>query len=746
MASNPKNMDEGEFILYLNKHGIYDTETKKNNGKTEVNFACPFEGCDDDRRGKSEELHCSFCLEDCVFHCFKCSASGNFIDLLKHFGDYEEYDAEQKSKKKSNASVDRRVSFKTMVRNAYLKSREQAYSYFNARGINSSSVDENMLGVWKNGRQSRWMIPIFDRDGEVAYLKLRRMDDGDEANAKCVAEAMGRKPNNPDKYIFYPSGVTPLLVGEDMLIKSSSDSVLVCEGELDRIIAIQDGVKMPVVTGSCGAGTFKNEWIDALKDMRIIYICYDKDKAGVDNAVKLAERIAKRIPTASIYIIDLPFESETGADLTDYFTKNMGTADELFTKYAKYYGGAKPIDPTQFEELTVDDIANILDSTIKYDYVSKVITCLAMVSAYTYEEQINIMFNASSSTGKSYICLEVSKYFPQQDVKTYGKVTPTAFYYAKSLRKKDPETGEPYVDLERRILIFTELPDSRLQENLRSLLAHDSKKIPFANTNAGKSGDHVTDEGYLLGFPSMFFCSANMEVDEQEQTRCIILSPESTREKVLASIDAYLDRSCNKEEYAAKLQGDEARRQFMERILYIKSLKIDYVNISENDNKYLKRRFLEVLNNNVPPRASREIHKLTALAKAMALINVTHRMHDGKVTVARSDIDEALKLWRVIAESMANSLSPQLFGFYKSVVIPAWRAKNEERESPKGATLKELRAEYYKQYGSYPHMWNMQKEWIPMLEASNFIMCEKDSKANGGDGRELLITPLVFFD
>ena len=40
-------------------------------------------------------------------------------------------------------------------------------------------------------------------------------------------------------------------------------------------------------------------------------------------------------------------------------------------------------------------------------------------------------------------------------------------------------------------------------------------------------------------------------------------------------------------------------------------------------------------------------------------------------------------------------------------------------------------------------MENMRKQWIPTLEMSEFIICEKNYE---GDKREKLIIPLVFFD
>ena len=735
MATNPSDMSPDDFIAYLAKHGITETKQRGN----EVSFGCVFHGCDDDHR-MGEEFHLSFDCEQCVYFCLKCGEKGNYVTLRKHFGDYDEWDAEQKAKQ-TPAKARRDVSLETTVRKLHEQTREEVRDYFNSRGINNESIDRFMLGAGKFGERRGYMIPIFNKEGRIAYVKIRRTPE-DEA-AKVLAKSMG-KTNPIPKYSVFPAGAKLLLVGEDELAKSASMDVMICEGELDRIIAIQNGVNMPVVTSGGGAQTFKDEWCNQLKNMRNIYLCFDNDEAGESGADKLAERLAKRIPSASIFKIYLPFEANTHADLTDYFVQKKGTAEELFTKYSEFCCGARPINASQFEEITVDDIASVLDSTIKYDRSCKVITFLAMLLAYTDKDQLNIMFNASSSTGKSYICHEVSQYFPEQDVNIYGKTTPTAFFYSKKLRRKDPETGESFIDLERRIMVFVEQPDTKLQENLRAVLSHEKKRVPYAITNKEKAGRNAADEGYILGYPSAFFCSANTKIDEQEQTRCLILSPDSTKQKVVAGIDAYIDKSCHRDAFDAKLLGNKERKSLMERVLYVKSLKVDTIDIYDSD--YLKKRFFEQLKGNVPTKAMREIYKVTSLAKAIALINAPHRTIDGRIVVERKDIDSAVALWGETCESMVHSLPPQIFGFYKDIILPTWKAKNNGAIEPTGVSYKELRLAYYKKMGGFPSMETMRKDWMPTLELSNFVRLEKKSKSEGGDGREYLVTPLEFFD
>lgn len=728
MASNPTNMDPADFVTYLAKHGI--TETKQRGD--EISFPC-LNGCDDDRRS-NEELHCSYNCEKCVYHCLKCGTEGNFITLLQQLGDYEEYDAEQKAKKQPVRTGRKPESLDAIVAKLHAKTREEVRDYFNGRGVNDASIDKFMLGAAKFGNRRGYMIPVFDRSGHVAYVKLRRTLE--DENAEVLARSMG-KSNPTPKYVVHPAGANLILVGEDQLEKSTSSDVLICEGELDRIMAIQEGVEMPVVTGGGGAQTFKDEWITQLRNMRNIYLCFDNDEAGESGAEKLAQRLAKRIPEASIYLVTLPFERNTHADLSDYFNQKLGTAKELFTKYSKYHCGAKPIDASQFKELTVEDIADVLDTTIKYDFVAKTVIFIGMVLAYTDADQLNVMLGGDSSSGKSHDVTEVAKYFPEQDVLPYGKTTPSAFYYSEKLGRVDEETGQHYIDLERRIMVFTEQPDTQLQVNLRALLSHDAKKIPFAITNKGKNGKNVAVEGYIKGFPSTFFCSANQHVDEQEQTRCLIISPEITKEKVIAGVDASIDKNSNREAYNSRLERNEARRQLKERVFYIKSLKVDSIDIDDSD--YLRTRFMEN-RRSLRPKAQREIAHFISLVKGLALINAPFRMKNGKVVATRKDVDEAMKIWNELSKSMIYGISPQAFDFYKDFIWGAYIDKcKRSEEAVKGVTYDEVRKWYYQQTGSYPNVDNIRHQYIPALECAALI----SFGVNEADRRHKLIIPLV---
>ena len=737
MASNPRNMDEGEFIAYLAKKGITDTIRKVSDGEVEIYFDCPFSGCDDDSR--PNEKHCSFNLNKCVYNCWKCGQKGNYIDLLKYFGDYEDYCAEQKAKRASKAPG-RKPKLETVVQNMLKKTDQQARDYFKSRGLNDESIDKYMLGYWDYDGRHGYMIPIRGGDGQIAYVKLRRTREDEQA--EMLAKSIGKARPIP-KYTVYPTGAKVVLVGADELKKSNSTDVLVCEGELDRIIAIQEGVKMPVVTGGGGAQTFKDEWLEQLEGRRNIYLCFDNDDAGESGVDSLARRLVDNLPEASIFKITLPFEEGSHGDLTDYFVQKRGTADELFTKYAKYHSGAEPIDASKFKEISVDDVAKILDLTIVDNYANKIIIFLAMLLAYTEEEQLTVMLNARSSTGKTYLVDEVSSLFPLPDIHRWGKTSPKAIYYNPKLTKVD-DNGDRYIDLERSIIIFSEQQGPETLENMRAFLSHDSKKTPFMLVN--KEGNKNTaPEGYLLGYASTFFCSANMRIDEQEQTRSFILSPKCSEETVRAAITLSFKKNSDKKAYLAWLNSDEDRKLLKDRILYIKSLHVDQINIE--DEKYAEERYCELMRAISAP-AQRKSKHFTSLAKGIALLNAPYRMKEGVVVATKKDVDEAVKIWKYVCESMFYGIPPEVLDFYKNYILPVYLEANKTANDGEklGVVLAQICMYYYDKTKSWPNGDMVNKMYIPILEGISFIECKQVKKAQGGDGRQKYIVPKVFFD
>ena len=168
------------------------------------------------------------------------------------------------------------------------------------RGIPDTVIDRYLLG-WN---ESRITIPIFNRQGELAFFKLAK-DPEDKGDSPKMMATLGAKAELYD--------------WERVLAKP--EEIIICEGEFDRLVL--EGRGFAAVTSTNGAATFRPEWAEAFSEIPHVYVCFDNDAVGLAGA----KRVAKLIPHARI--VRLPKEVGNGGDVTDFFVR-LGRSREEF--------------------------------------------------------------------------------------------------------------------------------------------------------------------------------------------------------------------------------------------------------------------------------------------------------------------------------------------------------------------------------------------------------------------------------
>jgi hypothetical protein len=372
------------------------------------------------------------------------------------------------------------------------------------------------------------------------------------------------------------------------------------------------------------------------------------------------------------------------------------------------------VNNPRFKLLSSEELTSILGLTIKRDKVNKLLVFLAQLSAYTEENQLNISFNAPSSTGKSYIPLEISQLFPKEDVITVGYCSPTAFFHDVGVFDKE-KTGY-IVDLSRKILIFLDQPHTLLLQHLRPFLSHDKKEIRLKITDKSQKAGLRTKNIYLRGYPAVIFCTAGLRIDEQEATRFLLLSPETNQEKIREAIYEKIKRETDTEAYKTWLEGNPERRLLKERILAIKQEQIRDIKIGSPEE--VEKRFFN-LNKVLKPRHQRDISRILSLIKCFALLNLWFRERDDKTIVANEDdINEAFKIWEEIAEAQELNLPPYIYDFHRDIILVAW----EEKQA--GLSRQDIIKKHFEIYGRMLPDWQLRQEIIPMLETTGLIAQE----------------------
>ncbi|MFA4880448.1 MAG: toprim domain-containing protein [Candidatus Doudnabacteria bacterium] len=693
---------------YLARKGVAFRESGK-----ELITHCLFNGCDEN--SKTNEAHLYFDAETGQFNCKKCGEKGNLITLAKHLGDRINDIALNPIAPIKNSQKSTKFDAE-LVETCHQALSVNIRQYLNARGITDPIIDTYKLG-WGKFYGKWWItIPIQDIDGNFVFLKLRQ--DPEDTN-------------NPDKYKFYPAGSSATIYGWKML-KNNKGTIVICEGEFDQLVLLQNAI--PAITSTAGVGTFKKEWIEYLKKLEKIYICFDKDEAGEKGAERLIKLLSEHLSDTAIYKITLPERMVDGKDITDYFLRYNGNVDELIYKLAKEY--PERIDTSQFKPLSSQDLVEILGLTIKQDDENKIVTFLCELSAYTENAQFNISFNAPSSTGKSYIPTEIARLFPEEDVMELAYCSPTAFFHDVGEWNKDMKGY--VVDLSRKILIFLDQPHTLLLQHLRPLLSHDKKEISVKITDKTQKFGLKTKNILLKGYPAVIFCTAGLLINEQEATRFLLLSPEINQEKIRQGILESIKKEADAESYKGWLDENPERKLLKERIRAIKLEGIREIKIASYQK--VVDRFLSE-NKVLKPRHQRDIKRLVSIIKSFALINLWWREKNGTtITANEDDIEQAFKIWDAICISQELSLPPYIYNLYQEVILKAWNDKNSNRSEATGLlglSRQELLQKHFEVYGRMLDTNQLRQQILPMLEMAGLIVQEADQN----DKRKMLISP-----
>lgn len=413
-----------------------------------------------------------------------------------------------------------------------------------------------------------------------------------------------------------------------------------------------------------------------------------------------------------------------------------------------------PILPdSAFAELRGADVVDVLGSTVKKDDANKLLTFLTLLTTYTNDSQFNLLFQAPSSSGKSYIPLEIAQYFPQADIRKLGYSSPQAFFHEqgkpiyfkqpvlKGKKKKWPPPDAYLVNLERTIIIFVDQPHGQVLERLRPILSHDEKRITIQITDKQKGGGQRTKKIILQGYPVVVFCTTCLSFDEQEVTRFLMLSPETTQEKIREGILTAIHRSSDRDAYQRALAADPARQLLQQRVLAVRDAEIGDVIIRASESQMVEDLFLAE-GKALKPRHQRDAPRFMNIMKAFALLNFMHRERIEKRIVATvADFEETKVLWAQINESQEHNLSPYFLSLYKEILLTTYEKANDGKigSSRMGITKKDILKQHHAIYQRPLSDAKLRQEILPALETAGLVEMEKDRE----DKRVQRITPLL---
>lgn len=240
---------------YLHGKGLSWKESRRSSGKIEAILDCPF--CDDTKKKFAVNL------DNGTYNCFRqntCGVHGNFYQLQLKFGDKpmrkdtDRYFTTKKNKQYSKPEVKARSI------------NECAWKFFQSRKIKESTLKEFKIA---NKNDNTIMFPFF-KGGNLVDVKYRSLTEKKfwkEKNTECV------------------------LFNSDMC--DNSDTLYICEGEIDSMSLYQYGIKSTSLPqGVNNLDWIENQW-EWLDQFQKIFLIMDNDSAGQSSVTGIVKRLGE---------------------------------------------------------------------------------------------------------------------------------------------------------------------------------------------------------------------------------------------------------------------------------------------------------------------------------------------------------------------------------------------------------------------------------------------------------------------
>lgn len=403
-----------EILTYLQAKGF---ETRDDQGQIRTN-KCPF--CDNP---KLDWTHFYISYSG-LYHCHKCAASGNIITLIKHFGDFSsdtsrenykhslneevkkpdevileapkkepELDKEFQEKLEASAEAYHKTLIDGFVSTETASPVKEIINYLiNIRKLKKETLEEFKIG-WSG---TSITIPLIE-NSKVVNIRYRKNPFNEDPNTPKMLSTRGGKMS---------------LFNVDCLKNSGDNKVVITEGEFDAMSLIQEGWDR-VISITCGAQTFKEEWVETLKKEKSIYFCYDNDLPGQEGLKAAVEKLG----AGRCSRILLPEEGGTVKDLNDFFSKANKTVDNFVALYNK-------ADKIKIEYAYIQDIKDAVKDTV--ELLKNPQTLRGLSTGYPPLDDLwrgmrdgdLIIISGDTNVGKSFFCQNIMLNLANQNKRT----------------------------------------------------------------------------------------------------------------------------------------------------------------------------------------------------------------------------------------------------------------------------------------------------------------------------------------
>lgn len=187
---------------------------------------------------------------------------------------------------------------------ALMSREEELETLLLRRGLSMDTVSRFQIG-WDTD-QDAYTIPVRNAAGDVTNIRFYQLDPSDDR--RKIWSVMGH-----GEPVIYPISML-----------DGNREIVICEGEWDALLTIQNGFAAVTRTGA--AKVWKDSWNPLFED-KCVYLCHDMDDPGQIGNLKV--QAALRDYAAEVKIVMLPYRvvPKNGKDLTDFWMAGFEPGD-----------------------------------------------------------------------------------------------------------------------------------------------------------------------------------------------------------------------------------------------------------------------------------------------------------------------------------------------------------------------------------------------------------------------------------
>jgi hypothetical protein len=279
-----------------------------------------------------------------VWHCHAGCGGGRVVDLIRQQSEWvppavaASNGSHGKVRMKKSSGQPPDLPSESRVRgwtDALLSNEAALDELKTARGLFDATIKKYEIG-WDRDQRA-YTIPVRDADGELLNVRYYQT----------------RPPEGRRKIWGIEGHNVPRLYPIQALT-DETESIIICEGELDALITLQFGI--PAITRTGSASVWRSEW-NKLFEGKTVYLCHDCDEAGQDGNRRVGRSLRRTAKSVNVVHLPYPITKKNGKDLTDYWLDREGDAAELrrLLQEAEPYSTSAPRESVGVEDASVLD-------------------------------------------------------------------------------------------------------------------------------------------------------------------------------------------------------------------------------------------------------------------------------------------------------------------------------------------------------------------------------------------------------